>query len=307
MSFLAEKVLSHFQTASAKKIKIGKEKRYSKPQSFQFSYPLNPEETEKESYQIALSWLVCAVGDSQEVLALSLMEQILLGSLAAPLRYKLIESNLGKDLGDTTGYHSDYSETFFSVGLKGVAKKNLQAVEDLILDGLKEIVAQKIEPSFIESAIHQTELDIREISEGRYPYSLNLFFRFVGSWMNSGDIIKALSFDEQVESIKQKSKKGGYFESLIQKYLIDNPHRVRVELHPSKDYMKQQEYQIQQKVAQKAKATIPQNSQIATDKTAKEKLQKKRLRFAKLKLFLADAVEKTWKLVCCFGKKTKFF
>ena len=128
------------------------------------------------------------------------------------------------------------------VGLKGVAKKNLQAVEDLILDGLKEIVAQKIEPSFIESAIHQTELDIREISEGRYPYSLNLFFRFVGSWMNSGDIIKALSFDEQVESIKQKSKKGGYFESLIQKYLIDNPHRVRVELHPSKDYMKQQSY-----------------------------------------------------------------
>ena len=271
LSFLAEKVLSHFQTASAKKIKIGKEKRYSKPQSFQFSYPLNPEETEKESYQIALSWLVCAVSDSQEVLALSLMEQILLGSLAAPLRYKLIESNLGKDLGDTTGYHSDYSETFFSVGLKGVAKKNLQAVEDLILDGLKEIVAQKIEPSFIESAIHQTELDIREISEGRYPYSLNLFFRFVGSWMNSGDIIKALSFDEQVESIKQKSKKGGYFESLIQKYLIDNPHRVRVELHPSKDYMKQQEYQIQQKVAQKAKATIPQNSQIATDKTATEK------------------------------------
>ena len=89
------------------------------------------------------------MSDSQEVLALSLMEQILLGSLAAPLRYKLIESNLGKDLGDTTGYHSDYSETFFSVGLKGVAKKNLQAVEDLILDGLKEIVAQKIEPSFI--------------------------------------------------------------------------------------------------------------------------------------------------------------
>ena len=41
--FNAEKVLSHFQTASAKKIKIGKEKRYSKPQSFQFSYPLNPE------------------------------------------------------------------------------------------------------------------------------------------------------------------------------------------------------------------------------------------------------------------------
>ena len=58
-------------------------------------------------------------------------------------------------------------------------------------------------------------------------------------------------------------------------------------MHPSKDYMKQQEYQIQQKVAQKAKATIPQNSQIATDKTAKEKTAKEKT--AKLKSDPAEA------------------
>ena len=78
----------------------------------------------------------------------------------------------------------------------------------MILDTLKEIIAKKIEPSFIESAIHQKEIDTREIKE---TYGINLFLNIVGFWMNSGDIIKALSFDEQVESIKQKSKKGGYF------------------------------------------------------------------------------------------------
>ena len=121
-----------------------------------------------------------------------------MGSLAAPLRYKLIESNLGKDLADTTGYQAEYSETFFSIGLKGVAKENLQKVEDLILDTLKEIIAKKIDPSFIESAIHQKEIDTREIKE---TYGINLFLNIVGFWMNSGDIIKALSFDEQIKKL----------------------------------------------------------------------------------------------------------
>ena len=101
-----------------------------------------------------------------------------MGSLAAPLRYKLIESNLGKDLADTTGYQAEYSETFFSIGLKGVAKENLQKVEDLILDTLKEIIAKKIDPSFIESAIHQKEIDTREIKE-TFAVCLTLFFTYL--------------------------------------------------------------------------------------------------------------------------------
>ena len=80
-------------------------------------------------------------------------------------------------------------------------------------------------------------------------------------YQNYHQFIKAVSFTSK--SFKQKSKKGGYFESLIQKYLIDNPHRVRVELHPSKDYMKQQEFQITKSSA-KSESYHPKNSQIAT-------------------------------------------
>ena len=260
LAFLEKKILKHWDAHLSQEIKIGKEKRYNKPQRFQFFYPLSKEEPEKEAYQITLNWLLCPIKDSDEVLALSLLSSILLGSLAAPLRYKLIESNLGKDLADTTGYQAEYSETFFSIGLKGVAKENLQKVEDLILDTLKEIIAKKIDPSFIESAIHQKEIDTREIKE---TYGINLFLNIVGFWMNSGDIIKALSFDEQIEKIKKKFSKGEYFETLIQKYLIDNFHRVRVEMHPSKDYMEKQEEAITQKIQKKAAFILKQKGIVS--------------------------------------------
>ena len=81
--------------------------------------------------------------------------------------------------------------------------------------------------------------------------------------MNSGDIIKALSFDEQIEKIKKKFSKGEYFETLIQKYLIDNFHRVRVEMHPSKDYMEKQEEAITQKIQKKAAFILTQKGIVS--------------------------------------------
>ena len=136
-------------------------------------------------------------------------------------------------------------------GWLGVTKKNLQKVEDLILDTLF---------LFYKSAIHQKEINTREIKE---TYGINLFLNIVGSWMNSGDIIKALSFDEQIEKIKKKVSKGEYFESLIQKYLIDNFHRVRVEMHPSKDYMEKQEEAITKKIQKKAAFILQKKGSIS--------------------------------------------
>ena len=63
-------------------------------------------------------------------------------------------------------------------GIEGVAEADADKVEALVLDTLKNIVEEGIDKEQIESAIHQMELDVREISGGHYPYSLNLLFRF---------------------------------------------------------------------------------------------------------------------------------
>ena len=250
LAFLNEKILKNFSKIKKKEF-IGKEKRFSKPQHFEFFYPIS--EGESALYWLNINWLTCPIIDSKEILALSLLEEILLGSLAAPLKFRLIDSNLGKDLADTTGFHSDYSESFFSIGLKGIEKNNLKKVEDLILNSLTELAKNKIDKFFIDSAIHQKEIEIKEISSHRYPYSLNLLFRFIGSWMNGGDIIEALDFDKQLQEIKSLVKKGNYFEGLIEKYFINNKHRVQILFSPQRNYFVLQEKEIQEKIEKLAK------------------------------------------------------
>ena len=262
LAFLQNNTFKKWESLKRDEVKISKEKRYKTAQNFKYFYPLANNEDHKKAYQITLNWLTCPITNSLEVLSLSLLNEILLGSLAAPLRFKLIESNYGKDLADTVGYHAEYSETFFSVGLKGVESSKVSKVDKLIRSSLKEIVEQGINTSFIESAIHQKELEIREISESRYPYSLNLLFRFIGSWINQGNIIESLDFDSQIEKIKKKITKEKYFEGLIQKYLIDNPHRVKIILAPDKSYLAKQESKIEKKIKLTAKKLIQQQKNI---------------------------------------------
>ena len=250
LNFLHNKILKNYKKSN-KKISIGKEKRFSQPQIFSYHYPAI--ENEEPFYQLALNWLTCSINDPIEVLSLSLLEEILLGSSAAPLRFALVESKLGKDLADTTGYHAEYSETFFSVGLKGVKKENLAKAENLIIKTLKKIANSTIDKFFIASAIHQKEIEIKEISSGRYPYSLKLLFRFIGTWMQEGDITACLKFDEHLQKIKTYIQQENYFEKIIDKYFLKNLHRVKVILEPQKNYLQLQEKEIQVKILKLAK------------------------------------------------------
>ncbi len=211
---------------------VPNEKRFSTPQIFQYHYPLNQSEDDGEKCQVALAWLTCNIQEPLEVLSLQVINLILLGHSGAPLRKKLLESKLGKALADTTGFEDEIKEAYFSVGLQAVAEKNIDNVEKLILETLQEIATTGIDTQQVESAIHQMELDTREVSGGHYPYSLNLLFRFFGTWMHGGDPLNSIDFDKILSQLKDRIKEGNYLESQIKKYLIDNPHRVKVQLIP---------------------------------------------------------------------------
>ena len=234
LKMMEEKVFAKFEVNDTN-TKVANEVRREKPKNFTFKYPLNREDNDGKKCQLALVWLACDVKEPLEVLSLQLISQILLGSAAAPLRKALLESKLGKAMSDITGFEDELKETYFGVGLQEVAESDAQNIEDLILKTLKSIVENGINPILIESAIQQMELDIREISGGQFPYALILLFRFFCSWIHGGDPMDSLDFDENIRHLSQKIDHGPYLEKQIQKYLIENQHRVRVLLKPDEN------------------------------------------------------------------------
>ena len=175
---------------------------------------------------LPISWLTADVKDSFETLILSVLEQVLLGNAASPLRKALIDSNLGSALSDGSGFDPDMRDTMFACGLKEVAEDAAPKIESLIFETLERIVEQGVDKSMVASAIHQIEFHRKEITNTPYPFGIKLLLSFTGPWIHEGDILSCLSFNKDLERLNREMTNEGFFEERIRRYFLDNPHKI---------------------------------------------------------------------------------
>ena len=242
-----QQVLSSFDAIDPG-TKVSDEKKISSPVKVDRYYPLSEDEDDGEKCQVALSWLNCRNFEMEEVISLKLINSILLGSAGAPLQKALLESRLGKGLINYYGYDYEPRESYFFVGLEGVKNDNCEKVEKLIVSTLEQVVSDGISQDDIETAIHQLEISTLEISGGRMPNALSLEFEFIGCWLHGDDPLAGLEFSKHIDQIKQKVQQGPYFEQQIKRYLLNNPHRVTVNLKPDHQMAAREEADEQERL-----------------------------------------------------------
>jgi len=231
LTFIQEKVLTHF-TRIDPETDVPPQPRWTTPKTATYTYPLGKNEDPLKKCQISMAWLMADIRDSFEILALTLLEQILLGNAASPLRKALIDSGLGTSLSDGTGYDGEHRDTSFACGLKDVEESSADRIESIIVNVFQELVANGIERELIDSAVHQLEFYRKEVTNQPYPYGLKLLLEFSGSWFHGGDPVNALQFDADLRRLDSELEKGPFFEQRIQRYFLDNPHRVLLKLIP---------------------------------------------------------------------------
>jgi presequence protease len=234
LAFIEEKILKGF-TKIDPNTDVDPQPRWDKPRIATYYYPFSKSEDPTKKCQAALAWLQADILNTFEVLILSILEQILIGNPASPLRKALIDSRLGTALSDGSGYGSDTRDTMFAIGLKGVELSSSEKIEALILDTLKALVQKGIEPELVESAIHQIEFHRKEVTNTPYPYGIKLLLAFGGSWFHGVDPVRILQFDADLEKLRKKIAQGPFLEKKIQEYFIDNTHRVLFKLVPDQE------------------------------------------------------------------------
>jgi presequence protease len=231
LEYIDKKILTNF-TRVDPDTEVPSQPRWSAPKSVTYPFPFGKNENPEKKYQICLAWLTADIRKSYELLALELLEQILLGNAASPLKKALIESGLGTALSDGTGFVSDYRDTLFAAGLKDVEKAAAEEIETLILDVLTNLVQNGLENEMLEAAIHQMEFHRREKTNQPYPYGLKLLLSFSGSWFHGGDPVRTLNLDEDLDRLRKDMARGPFFEDQIRRHFLNNPHRVLFTLEP---------------------------------------------------------------------------
>jgi Zn-dependent M16 (insulinase) family peptidase len=224
-------VLSRFERIEPDS-SVPSEVRLTEPRQVTESYPLDAGESLEKKSLVQIAWLACDIEDSFERLALTVLSTLLLGNPAAPLYQALLDSGLGDNLAPGTGYQDDNRTTYFAAGLQGTDPQQLPAIEKLVLETLEATAAKGFSAERVEGVLHRLEIANREVTGDSYPYALILLMRLIGSWMHGGDPVTALNFEAHVERLRKELKAGPFFENLLRRTLLDNPHRVSLLLKP---------------------------------------------------------------------------
>eukprot|EP00238_Polyblepharides_amylifera_P009616 CAMPEP_0196574836 /NCGR_PEP_ID=MMETSP1081-20130531/4451_1 /TAXON_ID=36882 /ORGANISM="Pyramimonas amylifera, Strain CCMP720" /LENGTH=1082 /DNA_ID=CAMNT_0041892963 /DNA_START=123 /DNA_END=3371 /DNA_ORIENTATION=+ len=206
---------------------------FTEPKYISQKYAASETAEEEAKTFLCVNWLLAEDRFPLETaLAFDFLNFLMLGTKAAPLQKALEASGLGEDIVGG-GLSDELRQPTFSIGLKGVKPEDVAKVEKLVMETLEQLAKDGFEEEAVEAAVNTIEFSLRENNTGRFPRGLSLMLRSMSSWLYDGDAFEPMKYTAALASFKARLAAGeDVFGPLIRKLLIDNPHRVTLELQP---------------------------------------------------------------------------
>ncbi|MDF7826019.1 insulinase family protein [Pontiellaceae bacterium B12227] len=196
-----------------------------------------------------VNWSLPSPTKAETVFAYNLLDHILLGTPASPLRKGLIESGLGEDI-TGGGIETHMIQMMYSIGLKGVDTPNLAKAEALVFQTLENLAGNGVSQDDIEAALNTFEFELRENNSGGFPRGLSLWLKSLNAWIYDADPLELIAFEQPLQALKKLAREPDYFENLIRTSFLENNHRSTVILIPDGELSARKEDAEKQHLAQ---------------------------------------------------------
>lgn len=245
-----ERALSEFDKLDVH-IAVDPEKRYLSPVSVEeaYAFDVTGDENSDEKTHHVLSWLLGPCTSLDEMMKANLLSQVLLDNSSSPLRLALEKSDLGTAPSPLCGLEDSNYEMCFVCGLEGSEIDRAVDFEKLVIDVLEDVASNGVSHNKLESVLHQLEISQREIGGDGYPFGLQLILGGLTAAVHRSDPTALLDLDPVIESLREDIKDPNFIKQLVKKYLLDNPHRVRLTLRPDTELSQRKEVAEKERLA----------------------------------------------------------
>lgn len=210
-------------------------------------YPIGSDESEDDNTYLAYSKVVCDIHDKTLRQAFAVLDYVLISAPGAPVRQALIDAGIGQDVYGS--FDDGTLQTTFHVCAKNANASDRVRFVEIIENTLKDIVAKGINKTSVLAAINSSEFRFREADFGSYPKGLLYGIECLDTWLfDDESAFDAMEMLDVFEFLKQQVETG-YYEELIQKYLLDNKHGTIIVLEPEKGLNTKVESELEVKLA----------------------------------------------------------
>ncbi len=231
LNWLDEKYLSDFD-----EIVVDSEIKYQKPFSQMREvvqeYSIASDENESDNTYLSYNKVIGTSLDEKLYLAFQVLDYALLSAPGAPLKKALLDAGIGKDI--MGSYDNGVYQPIFSVISKNANMEQKEAFVEVIENTLRNIAENGIDKKALQAGLNYYEFRFREADFGSYPRGLMYGLQLFDSWLYDEE--KPFIHMEAIPTFEflKSQIETGYFEQLIRRYLLDNPHGAIVIIRPER-------------------------------------------------------------------------
>ena len=282
LQYLDEAYLSKFDYLEIDS-SIEPQQPFEAPVYVEKQYSVTDDEDCEEGTYLSYNTCVSTSLDREKYVAFQILDYALCSAPGAPLKQALIDKNIGKDVYSI--YENGIYQPYFSIVAKGANLSQKEEFEETVKSVLSELAQNGINKKALKAGLNYYEFRYKEADFGAYPKGLMYGLQALDSWLY--DEMAPFTHIEANHTFKELKEKieTGYYEELIQEFLLDNPHKASVVVVPVKGLTSQKDKELAEQL-QNYKASLSEeelnrlveetNALIAyqSEETSKEDLEK---------------------------------
>lgn len=183
---------------------------------------------------------------TMDSLAFRILNYVLIDMDGAPLKQAVLDAGLGSDLSGS--YGDSYKQPVWIVEVTGAEVDKQQAFADVVDSTLRSIALKGLDKDMLEAALNRTEFTARENDYQGRPKGLFYGVRAMDLWLYDRDPTEALRYIDDINTLRDNLKTN-YFENLLLRYVIENPHQVLITMKPEKGLTEKMNRETAEKLA----------------------------------------------------------
>lgn len=208
------------------------QKPFTRMKKLETEYAVSENEDSDEKTYYAFAAAMDVTLDVKVCKAFEIMAYVLAEMPGAPLKQALLDAGIGTDI--DVDFCDILRQSYFALTTQNAKAGDRQRFYDTIHSTLQEQVKQGLDQKALEAAINAMEFKEREADYGMFPKGLIYGLNTMKTWLYDDKMpYDALCFQDTYEFLRTQLGTG-YYENLIEKYLLNNPHAVLVEMKPKK-------------------------------------------------------------------------
>lgn len=227
LEFLDKEYLSEFIRTGAGHMEVPLQKPFPAPRRASGTYSVSQDSDTSHGTYLADTWVTSESRDPVQSMGLSLLGTMMAGSDSSPVRQALLQAGLGSDIYDDTD--DSLRQFCFSIVAEGAEPDQIGEFTSLVRQTLAQQADKGIEPDLKLAVLRSAQFHLQESLFDDPMRGYSALKAVLRSWMDGGSPFEGLF---PVRTLQKISSTPHFFEDLLTRCLLRNPHEAVVTLQP---------------------------------------------------------------------------